>query len=124
MSAATTSPHQRSTDAISARPITGAITVGLDPVPTYRKVASLVGGGDPTVGDKEFDDRFLLEGDEAALRAALTDGVRAGLKSLAKIPAAMQLTVDGARVSLKCPTVLRGPETLAAALETLVAACR
>lgn len=109
--------------AAASRPLGGKITVGLDPTPTFRKVASLAGGGDPTVGDKEFDDRFLLEGDESHLRAALTDAVRAGLKALAKVPVSMQLAVDGARVTVTCPTVVRGPETLAAALQTLVAAC-
>lgn len=108
----------------SKRPLPGKITVGLDPTPTFRKVASLVGGGDPTVGDKEFDDRFLLEGEEEHLRAALTDGVRAGLKALAKVPVAMQLVIEGTKVTVTCPTVVRGPETLAATLETLVAACR
>lgn len=106
------------------RAISGAISVGLDPAPTYRKVASLLGGGDPTVGDKPFDDRFLLEGNEAELRAVLTDEVRAGLKALAQIPTGMRLTVKGASVVLECPTVLRGPETLAAVLATLVAAGR
>lgn len=109
---------------VAAKNLGGKITVGLDPVPTFRKVASLAGGGDPTVGDKEFDDRFLLEGDEAQLRAALNDGVRAGLKALQKVPCPMQLVVEGAQVTLHCFTVARGPQALAAALDTLVAACR
>lgn len=107
LSAATTAPD-------------GALRVERDPSPTLRRVAALVGAGDPEVGDADFDRRFLItaEGDAAA-RALLTPALRRALTA-ADVPGAA-FTCGGGRAEWRCDAVTDADAALEAALAVLLA---
>lgn len=109
--------------ATSPASIASAVRVTPDAMPTLRKVASWVGAGDPTVNDDGFDDRFLLEGDEAALREALPLGLRRALLDAVKAPLQFSFEREGHAVVWRCAMVLQGERALTHALAVLRAAC-
>ncbi len=101
----------------------GRLVVRQDPAPTFRKVASWVGRGDPEVGDEEFDDVFLIDGGAALARAVLGPDARDALKDLARLRVPLVLTVEGDLATLSCERVTQADATLDAALRVLAAVC-
>jgi hypothetical protein len=99
----------------------GTVRVTRDPVPTFRMVASWFGKGDPTVGDKPFDERYLIDTDNEALaREVLTFALRTALQATTGMGAEFAYT-DG-RATLSLSHVTDGAAALQAALDVLAVA--
>jgi hypothetical protein len=104
-------------------PRSGRLSVRQDPTPTLRKVASWIGRGDPEVGDKEFDDVFLIEAEAALARDVLVPDARDALKELARLGVPLVLVVERDLATLTCRGVEKAEPTLDAAIRALVAVC-
>ncbi len=104
-------------------PRESALRVRQDPTPTFRKVASWVGRGDPEVGDKEFDDVFLIEAEASLARALLVPDARDALRELARLEVPLDLRVEGDLATLRCQSVEKADVTLDAAVRAVVAVC-
>lgn len=102
---------------------TGRLSVRQDPTPTFRKVASWVGRGDPEVGDKEFDDVFLIDAEATLARALLVPDARDALKELAREGVPLALSVEGGLATLTCHRVEKAEATLDAAIRAVAAVC-
>lgn len=100
----------------------GRLSVRQDPTPTFRKVASWVGRGDPEVGDKEFDDVFLIEAEASLARALLVPDARDALKELARMGVPLVLLVEGDLATLTCQKLEKG-DALDAAIRAVAAVC-